>query len=518
MKARGRPRARVLPGIAAALASAFGAACATAQASSRPGLEERVAAVVQAAPLDQVHWGVLAVDASSGDVLVGRQAERKFIPASNMKLLGTAAALHLLGPGHTFETALHAAGTFDAETGVLVGDLVLPGTGDPTLSERFWEEDVAPLRALADSLRRAGVREVTGGLVVDASAWDSSSVVGSWMVGDLPAAYAATGGAFAVAEGETTIVLRGGTVAGELARVEWWPLGEEGFVVSRVVTLPAGDTTGRVEAAYLPESRRLVLQGTMEAGTVDTVRVATRDPVRQATAALERALREAGVSIRGGWRVAWEPGEPLGGGCSSGALASCGAARLAGLRSPPLTEVVEAVLEPSQNWITEQLVRALGPHRRPDEGRPGDERPARGGWRDGLTVVRRFMVEEVGVDSLDLLLRDGSGLSTQNLLTPRAIVRLLDYALRTPWGDAFRVALAEPGEEDSTLERRFEGLGGRVFAKTGSLTNVASLSGYLIRPDGRTILFSIMTNASGLPASRVRQGIDRIVELLAAGG
>jgi D-alanyl-D-alanine carboxypeptidase/D-alanyl-D-alanine-endopeptidase (penicillin-binding protein 4) len=132
-------------------------------------------------------------------------------------------------------------------------------------------------------------------------------------------------------------------------------------------------------------------------------------------------------------------------------------------------------------------------------------------------VLRRYLVEEVGVDSLDLRLRDGSGLSAQNVLTPRGQVRLLEHVRSGPWGDAYRAALAEPGEQGGTLENRLGGLQGRVFAKTGSLTNVASLSGYLLRPDGSTVIFSIMSNGSGLPGSRVQAAIDQVVRVLAEG-
>lgn len=493
------------------------ASCAPATVASPPSLSSAVDGVMAEPPLDQVHWGVLALDAGSGTVLYRQGAERKFIPASNMKLPVTVAALHHLGPGYRFETALLAAGPFDAATGVLKGDLVLPATGDPTLSARFWESDVAPLRALADSLRAAGLREVTGSLVVDASSWDSSTVVGSWMVGDLPRSYAATGGAFALAEGVTTVVVTA-TAPGEPARVSWEPRGEEGFVLGRVETVGADVEASRIRTGYLPESRRLVLDGEIEAGAVDTLRLATRDPVRQAAAALTRALAEGGVEVKGGWRVAWTAGSPLAGGCATGDLDGCGARRLAALSSPPMIRIVEEVLEPSQNWIAEQLVRVLGPLRpRAPGGEEDDEDEARSSWRSGLATVRAFLIDEVGVDSLDFQLRDGSGLSTQNLLTPRALVALLGHARREPWGDAFRDALPEPGEEDGTLEGRLESLQGRLHAKTGTLTNVVSLSGYLDRPDGSTVLFSILTNGSGLPSSVVRGGMDRIVRILADG-
>jgi len=458
--------------------------------------------ILDAPPLDQVSFGVLAVDAASGRTLYARNAHRKFVPASNQKVLVTSASLSLLGADWRYDTSLW--GTGPVEDGTLKGDLVLVATGDPTLSDRFWEDGHAALAALADSLAAAGVRRVAGALVVDVSAWDSTTVGPTWEVEDLRFAYGATGGAFALDEGEVRVVVEGGAREGDAARVTWSPLGDAGFVVSRLVTAPA-DSSTRVRPDYLPESRRLVLEGRVGASVADTVSYALRDPVRQATAALERVLEERGVRLGAGSWVAWEDGLGLSGGCHTGAVIVCpGASRLAGIHSPPLSEIVEGILEPSQNWMTEQLVRTLGALR--GEG---------GSWSEGADVVTRFLVEEVGVDSLDVAPRDGSGLSAYNLVTPRALVAVLRHMAGGPNAAAYRAALAEPNEEDSTLERRLPELEGRLFAKTGTISNVNSLSGYLVGTDGREVVFSILSNGSGLPSARVRAAIDDVVRELA---
>jgi D-alanyl-D-alanine carboxypeptidase/D-alanyl-D-alanine-endopeptidase (penicillin-binding protein 4) len=187
---------------------------------------------------------------------------------------------------------------------------------------------------------------------------------------------------------------------------------------------------------------------------------------------------------------------------SAYALKSCtGATKLVSHTSPPLSDIVEAILEPSQNWMTEQLVRTLGQQM-------GEE----GSWREGFRIEEEFLTLQVGVDSLDLALRDGSGLAAYNLVTPRALVRILSFMRRSPHSELYRLALAEPGEEEGTLRRRLPGFEGRVFAKTGTITHVNSLSGYLVTGEGREVIFSILTNGSGLPSGGVRAAIDRIVE------
>jgi D-alanyl-D-alanine carboxypeptidase/D-alanyl-D-alanine-endopeptidase (penicillin-binding protein 4) len=444
-----------------------------------------------------------------------------------MKVLSTATALTLLGPEYRFGTELWGVGALDLTKGILDGDLVLRSGGDPTLSERFYPSAEASLDSLAQGLLDAGIRRVTGSLVIDASPWDSTTVPDTWMVGNLPGRSAATGGVFAIAEGEITVEVTAGPEAGVPARARWWPATDPDFFSAAFVTTHP-DSSARREVHYLPESRRLLVEGQIPAHRVDTLSVGQRDPSGVASWALRAALARAGVHVDGGTRLAWAEGEPIGpGDCVTGGvfrprpggapgdtptgpglgplLSDCpGAVRLAGLSSPPLEEIVKAILEPSQNWMTEQLVRALGM-----------ELGARGSWRDGFAVQEEFLTRQVGVDSLDLHFRDGSGLAAYNLVTPRAMVRILDFMRSSPHADLYRLAMAEPGEEESTLENRLEGLEGRLFGKTGTISHVNSLSGYLTTDSGRQLIFSILTNGSGLPSSMVREGIDQIVRIAA---
>ena len=154
--------------------------------------------------------------------------------------------------------------------------------------------------------------------------------------------------------------------------------------------------------------------------------------------------------------------------------------------------------------MTEQLIRTLG-------AELGEE----GSWSEGIVVISEFLTEVVGIDSLDISPRDGSGLSAYNLVTPRALVRILQYLSSSQNTGTYRSALATPGEEDSTLQERLSDLEGRVFAKTGTISNVNSLSGYLTRDDGSEVIFSILSNGSGLPSGQVRDAIDDIVRILA---
>jgi D-alanyl-D-alanine carboxypeptidase/D-alanyl-D-alanine-endopeptidase (penicillin-binding protein 4) len=502
-------------------------ACAVFPTTDGGVLQEEIDRIISAPPLDQVNWGIRIVDPDRGQILYSRHGHLKFIPASNMKLLSTATALSVLGPDYRYRTDLLGVGSLEEEGTVLRGDLVLRATGDPTLSQRFYPSAEAPLDSLAEGLWAAGVRTVTGSLVIDVSSWDSTSVPGSWMVGDLPGTSGATGGAFAIAEGVLTVEVTAGPEEGTPAKARWWPSFDDQFISVGFVTVhPDSSARDRI-ADYLPEAQRLRIGGQIRVGEVDTLRVSQRNPVRLASAALLQAFARRGIDIRGGGRIAWEGGEPVGSGsCASGraseTAASAGGAvtvpqpstapwpecpeafLITGLASPPMAEIVKAILEPSQNWMTEQLVRTLGA-----------ERGNGGSWREGFRVERDFLTREVGVDSLDIVYRDGSGMSAQNLVTPRAIVRILEYLRDSSNSGIVRNALASPGEDDSTLRTRLLALESRVFAKTGTLTNVTSLSGYVFTDSGRELIFSILTNGSGLPSGEVRAGIDRVLEVTA---
>jgi D-alanyl-D-alanine carboxypeptidase/D-alanyl-D-alanine-endopeptidase (penicillin-binding protein 4) len=172
-----------------------------------------------------------------------------------------------------------------------------------------------------------------------------------------------------------------------------------------------------------------------------------------------------------------------------------------------MSDIVEVILEPSNNWVAEQVLKTLGA-----------EHGNGGSWREGAAVATRYLADQADIDSAAFHLVDGSGLSAQNLLSPDAIMRLLYHASEQSWGPVFRAALAEPGEEGSTLSNRLGTYEGRIFAKTGSITHVNSLSGYLVAADGREIIFSVLSNASGVSAASVRAGIDRIVSALAQVG
>lgn len=219
------------------------------------------------------------------------------------------------------------------------------------------------------------------------------------------------------------------------------------------------------------------------------------DPELYSAQALVAALTRKQIEVTGQVRIIRDSTE----------LAQLPAARtVMTFRSPPMQQIIGAILKPSQNWIAEQVLRTLGYTR----GKAGS-------WREGLMIERRYLIDVVRIDSTAFSLSDGSGLSAQNIVSPRAFVRLLEHARQSPWGSLYYSALPTPGMRGGTLSTRLTGLETRLAAKTGTIANVNSLGGYLRTADGRDVTFSIMTNASGRPSAEMRRAMDAVVQAVA---
>jgi len=490
--------------VAAVVASA---SCVTAGAATRPGhvappaLAAVIDSVISTPPLNRATWGIAVWDATAGRPIVDYEAGRHFIPASNTKIVVTTAALGVLGPDYRWETPVFAK----MQPGDSVaGEVVVIGRGDPTFSSRFHADDFTVTDSIAEQIASSGIRRVGGDLVIDVTFFGDRTINGAWEAGDLPWSYAPPIEAFAIGEATFGVVLTGGAAAGDGVTVETTagPQGPQGL--QPLKTELATDTAGArpdIDVDFMSHVDEVFIRGRVPAGKADTSRLAVTSPARYAGRAIAWALRERGIRVDGEVLVQRDSARAM----QLREQLYAGYERVAIVRSPPLRDVVAAILRPSQNWIAEQLLKTLGAEKR-----------GSGGWSTGLDVERRWMIDEAGIDSTGFFLRDASGLAPQNLLSAAAIVSLLEHARTASWGDLYRDALPEPGMKESTLENRLLPLRGRLRAKTGSLTNVSTLSGYLNADDGRLLIFSIMTNGSGVSQAAAGRGADRIVEAIAA--
>jgi D-alanyl-D-alanine carboxypeptidase/D-alanyl-D-alanine-endopeptidase (penicillin-binding protein 4) len=453
-------------------------------------LAQEIDSILERPPLHRTSWGVLVADAATGAVLYERNPGKLYIPASNTKLAVAVTALGRLGPDYRYRTPVLVSG----QAGDSAALLIVRGTGDPSWSARVHGSpgpglvlDSLAARVSATGLRRVSV------LIADASRFTDDLVHPAWEVSDLPYQYAPPVDALGSGEGVFRVVVMGGAAAGERATAQMAGVLEQPVRVD-VMTDTAG-ARARLAVDYRSRRDTVYITGWVGAGAADTSTLALTQPARSTAEALAAALRRLGVEV-GEVRVVRDTAEA--------ARLGADAVRIAEWESVPLSEIVGVILQPSQNWVAEQVLKTLGAELGGD-----------GSWRGGVAVERAYLYSVAGIDSGAVNLRDASGMSAQNLLTPEAVVQMLRHARAQPWGGVFRRALAAPGLAGSTLNNRLRPLEGRLAGKTGTISNVNSLSGYFTTVQGREIVFAIMTNGSGLPSTNVRSAIDDIVLAMA---
>lgn len=463
-------------------------------------LAQDVSRLLDRPPFHRNHWGLVVMELD-GRIVAARHAEQLFMPASNTKLLVSAAAAVLLPPGFTVRTSLYGGGP--VTNGTLHGDLVLYGRGDPTLSRRCYAGDTAqagvcqpdaaePLRRLARGLRAAGVTTVAGDLVGDGSWFEPTLVHPAWEVYDLNWWYAAPVSGLGVYDNAVSVIHAGGLAPGAPAAIQVEPMVDGLVLDNRTRTV---DDTARQTLDYsrVPGTLTIVAEGTVRRSTRPTTQYfALPDPNYFTAAVFRRILAEEGIAVTGATRSTTD---------SLDTRALRQGAPLAELESRPVEDWIFPVLNSSQNWFAEMLLKQLGRVHRGE-----------GSWAAGNDVVRRFLIDSVGVDSTQFRAVDGSGLSAQNLVTPRAFAEILRWMYRHPRYAAFAAAMPLSGDRGS-LRNRFTGtpLAGLVRAKTGTISSVNTLSGYIERPGRPPLVFSIQANHHALPSAVVIRQIDSVV-------
>jgi D-alanyl-D-alanine carboxypeptidase/D-alanyl-D-alanine-endopeptidase (penicillin-binding protein 4) len=416
-------------------------------------------------------WGIMVVSLSRGDTLYAVNADEPLRPASTMKLFTSALAFDRLGPQYTFETDVLRDGPVDS-AGSIQGNLIIRGDGDPSLSNRFLQgEPDAPMLNLAHSVAAAGIKHVHGDLVGDATAFEDQRIPTGWLRRYLGAKYAARVSALSL-NGNIVWVTVAPGVAGHAAAVGLEP-SSSALPIQNSVHTVAGSAGSRISVYARPD-------GSVRATGWIGSRCGTRmfelvieDPALFTVGAFRDALTAAGVRVDGRIRTASTPE---------------GAVKVASIASPQLARIVAAMNRESINHYAELLFR---------DAVRGPDRSAVGSADLGAALLRQFLTDKVGADRDAVAVTDGSGLSTLDRITPRAMVDLLSYADRAPWATAFHASLPVAGESELLRHRmRRTPAEGNLHAKTGTTEYVASLGGYVTALDGEVLAFSFIYNGN----------------------
>jgi D-alanyl-D-alanine carboxypeptidase/D-alanyl-D-alanine-endopeptidase (penicillin-binding protein 4) len=468
---------------------------ASAPSSLQASLDALLADPVLARALVGVRIEVLADPARGipASVLYARDSQKLVMPASNMKLVTLAVAADRLGWSFQYDTRLEALGPTDH--GALQGDLVVVGGGDPSITGQDFGP--APLFAeWADAMTQAGIRRVNGRLIGDDRLFDRQGLAPGWSWDYLTASYAAPSGALSYNENAIVVRVVPGRAAGTAATIDAAPVGH-GLAIRNEVTTGPADSGTHVEISRPPGGLTLTVAGSVPLGGPAVVRgAAVDDPTRFFVEGLRLALRDHGILVRDGVGTIDER-----------STAAVGSPRVIAVRSSaPLSALAGYFLKVSQNFYADMLLKTMGRA----AGRPGSV-------AEGVRVVRQTLADW-GVAPDEIVMNDGSGLSRYDYLTADAVVAVLrhvwqDARLRGPFVSALPVA-----GHDGTLDTRMRGtiLDDRVEAKTGTLANVRSLSGYLETTTGKHVVFAILANNFIAPAGEVDAIVERVLSIVAS--
>jgi D-alanyl-D-alanine carboxypeptidase/D-alanyl-D-alanine-endopeptidase (penicillin-binding protein 4) len=464
--------------------------------SERAALRQFVDSLVDVPEFRSAHWGLLIVDPGRGETLYSRNADKLFMPASNQKLITGSTALAQLGADYRWPTTLLARGP--VRGGVLEGDLVVRGWGDPSVSAHMRGGDaLAPLRALGDSLRVRGIARVRGRIVAAPSPFTDAPLGYGWAWDDLDESYSAGVDALHFNEGFTQVVVRGGARAGDPVLATTRPASTYPQLIVRARTVaraangaaPADSLAARTAIKLAQDSSRtgVLVNGTIAAGDSVVLEIAFRDHAAAYVAALREALRAGGLAID-----------------EARTDTTARLDSLATMTSPPLRDILPFFEKPSQNQIGELLFKTLALVK------------TGVGTADSAQQVVSRQLLAWGATPDGFVVRDGSGLSRHNYVSPRTLVKVLEAMRRSPDFAVFYDALPVAGV-DGTIRNRMKGTpaAGNVHAKTGTLDKVRSLSGYVTAADGRTLLLSALCNNYVVPTRRVDQVTDALSVRLA---
>jgi D-alanyl-D-alanine carboxypeptidase/D-alanyl-D-alanine-endopeptidase (penicillin-binding protein 4) len=487
---------------AALLAGCASAASTGAPPVPSPSRDSRVAlrqfldTLIDASEFRSAQWGILVVDPARAETLYARNADKLFMPASNMKLLTGTTALVQLGANYRWSTSMIALGVVRDST--LFGDLIVRGNGDPSISAHMQKGDaLAPLRAMADSLRAHGIARIRGRLVAEPSPFTDAPLGYGWSWSDLDDSYSAGVDALYFNEGFAEVVVHGGARAGAPVRATTRPATTYPalIVLARTIEAPsrgasASDSVAARAIVVSQDSSHngVLVDGTIAAGDSIVVEITFRRQTEAYLAALKEAMAARGITVVPGTADAGDFG-----------------AQLFTLRSPRLADVLPFFEKPSQNQIGEILFKTLAL-----------EKTGVGRADSAARVVERQMLAW-GAAPDGFAVRDGSGLSRHDYVSPRTLVHVLDAIRLHPDFKLFYDALPIAGV-DGTIRNRMKGTPaeGNVHAKTGTLDKARSLSGYVTTADGRMLIVSALCNNYVVPTRRVDRVTDALGAYLAA--
>ncbi len=422
------------------------------------------------------------VNAATGEVLFAKNEKLGMAPASTLKTVTSATAYYLLGAGHTFETKLYYTGQIDA-AGTLKGDLVIQGSGDPSLgSDRFPQTaDTALLTAWLQAVRTAGIRKIEGRIVADDRLYNGQTAPRGWTWQDMGNYYGAGVSALNWRENAVGVNFIAGASPETATRIAN-TTADVGYLQLINETTTGNRGTGdRVYAFSAPYSSRIYLRGTYGIDLKKTIYLSLPDGAYDAAYQLQRALQRHGVDVIGTpttTHLLFLAGSSL----------PSGGRIIHTYRSPTLGELIYWFNQKSINLYGEAFLLAMAQHQ-----------TGKTNTRDGAEMLQEYWSTKLALPSGELKIMDGSGLSPENRITTHALARVLTSVKGEPWFASFFESLPT-----------YNGM----KMKSGTIGGVLGYVGYQTSKDGTPLVFALLVNNYNGTATPMRKRMFQLLDML----
>jgi serine-type D-Ala-D-Ala carboxypeptidase/endopeptidase (penicillin-binding protein 4) len=438
------------------------------------------------------NWGVLIQSLETGEYFYKRNENKLFMPASNLKLFTSSAALVLLSDDYKFTTNIFTRGRMDGST--LIGDLVVQGRGDPTISGRFYKNDVLKVfNNWADSLSKLGIDEITGNIIGDDNEFDDLGLGAGWQWDYESDWYAAQSSAISFNDNCIDLVVTADILTGQ-AKVDINPYTKYAVIENKVVVVN-NDSTTSINVYRERGTNVISVFGTIRKSDSLKTFVTVNNPTQYAMVVLKEVLESKGIIV-GGFPMDIDD--------LSSPIENYELSKLFIHYSPKLREIVKVLNKNSQNFFAEQILKTIGL-----------EIEHFGSVENGISACNSVF-QEMGIYPENMIMVDGSGLSRLNLVTPKQIVSLLNFMYQHKYYLPFYNSLPIAGV-DGTIANRMKGTKAEnnVRAKTGYIGSVRSLSGYVNTGDNEPVAFSMIVNNFTVPLKLTENIQDLVCNRLA---
>ncbi len=438
------------------------------------------------------HWGVLIQSLETGEYFYKRNENKLFMPASNLKLFTSSAGLASLSDDYRFTTNIFMRGRIEGST--LIGDLVVQGKGDPTLSGRFYKNDLFKVFSdWADSLLELGIDEITGNIIGDDNEFDDRGLGDGWQWDYESDWYAAPSSALSFNDNCIDIIVRADKLNGQ-ARIDINPDTKYAVIINKV-SVVKDDSITSIDVYRERGTNVVSVLGTIRKSDSVKTFVTVNNPTQFTMVVLKEIIEKKGISV-GGFPIDVDD--------LSAPIENYELSKLFTHYSVKLKEIVKVINKNSQNFFAEQLMKTIGL-----------EKENFGSIENGIDACNSIF-QEMGINPENMIMVDGSGLSRLNLVTPKQIISLLSFMYHHKYYLSFYNSLPIAGV-DGSLANRMKGTKAEnnVRAKTGYIGSVRSLSGYVNTGDNEPIAFSMIVNNFTVPLKLAENIQDLVCNRLA---